>query len=244
MNFSVENITFFPHSVKSRGCLHDFFFPQSITSGGALNAFTHEVKIYWPGRDCVIPVCHWLPGQERAACHLPSGSAWNADGEIKEVSKPFPPLSCAPPTNRHRCHLRFLAGWRNPPRSWTHSVPDVPPMPCLERVSEWLVPVYPSGNAGLRDVFLPAYLLLFPAAAIRAFNLGALNPGESGPNTSAESRGNFLTFPQCPSPPPSAFLHLLRFIWFCTCKRKKKQRTVLQCCTEKITWPLHKTEFI
>lgn len=43
---------------------------------------------------------------------------------------------------------------------------------------------------------------------------------------------------------PPTFSHLLRFIWFCTCKRKKKKRTVLQRCTEKITRPLHKTEFI
>lgn len=185
-------------------------------------------------------VCHRLPDQERAACHLRSGSAWNADGEIREVSKPFPPLPPRPP----RCHLQFLAGWRNPPRSWTRSVSDVPPMPCLERVSEWLVPVYPNGDAGLRDVFLPAYLLLFPAAAICAFNLGALNPGESRPNTSAESRGNFRTFTRCPPPSTCLLASSQVYLVLYLQKEKKKKRTVLQRCTEKITWPLHKTEFI
>lgn len=149
----------------------------------------------------------------------------------------FPSHSRPSPHQSPHCHLQFLAGWRNPPCSWTRSVSDVPPMPCLERVSEWLVPVYPSGDVGLRDVFLSAYLLLFPAAAIRPFNLGGLNPGESGPNTSAESRGNFRTFTLCRprSSPSPTFSGLSGFV---LAKGKKKN------CAEKITWPLHKTEFI
>lgn len=104
---------------------------------------------------------------------------------------------------------------------------DVPPMPCSERVSEWLVPVYPSGDAGLRDVFLPAYLLLFPAAAIRAFNLGALNPGKSRPNTSAESRGNFRTFTRCP--PPSTHLLASSQVYLVLYLQKEKKKEL--CCS-------------
>lgn len=129
-------------------------------------------------------------------------------------------------------------------QSSSQQLSDVPPMPCLERASEWLVPVYPNGDAGLRDVFLPGYPLLFPAAAICAFNLGALNPGESRPNTSAQSRGNFRTFTRCPPPSTCLLASSQVYLVLYLQKEKKKKRTVLQRCTEKITWPLHKTEFI
>lgn len=63
--------------------------------------------------------------------------ARNFDWEIMEVSKlsipPIPLLSTV---------LGLVA--ESSQLDW--SISDVPLMPCLERVSEWLVPVYPSST--------------------------------------------------------------------------------------------------
>lgn len=187
----------------------------------------------------MIPVCHRLPDQERAACHLHSGSAWNADGEIREVSKPFPPL----PTT-------------DPPAAISSSWPGgaillaAGPAQCPMYLRCHARSVSPNGSYLFIPAATQAYgmfssqLTCFFSQPRRSVRLiwGPLIPAKVDQTRQRRAVEIFEPSLDAPLPPPT-FSHLLRFIWFCTCKRKKK-RTVLQRCTEKITRPLHKTEFI
>lgn len=168
----------------------------------------------------MIPVCHRLPDQERAACHLRSGSAWNADGEIREVSKPFPPL---PPT--HPPPAAISSSW---PGGAILLAAGPTQFPMYLRCHAWSVS--PNGSY----LFIPAATRAYgmfssqltcffsqPRQSVRLI-WGALNPGESRPNTSAESRGNFQTFTRCP--PPSARLLASSQVYLVLYLQKEKKK--------------------
>ena len=94
--------------------------------------------------------------------HCVEWTLWNLEGEIREVSKLFipPPPSCPPPLP-YSSLLSAALGLVVESSQLDRSIPDVPAMPCLERVSEWLVPVYPSST--------PAYEM-FSSKLTRCFS--------------------------------------------------------------------------
>lgn len=117
----------------------------------------------FPLRHCTIaegslatPLAH----EEWVLRRLLSRPVRNFDGEIREVSKLFIPPT--PPTSIPYSPLLSAAlGLVVESSELDRSIPDVPPMPCLERVSEWLVPVYPSST--------PAYEM-FSSKLTRCFS--------------------------------------------------------------------------
>lgn len=92
----------------------------------------------------------------------PSRPVWNFDGEIREVSKLFiPPPTPLPAPIPYSSLLSVALSLAVESSQLDRSIADVPAMPCLERVSEWIVPVYPSST--------PAYEM-FSSKLTRCFS--------------------------------------------------------------------------
>lgn len=102
-----------------------------------------QQTIAWGSR-CTFPPAP--PARNEQYATFPP--AWHGilTGRLGEVSKLFTPHCSTTVTTDSKPPLSTVLGSAAQSSQLDRSISDVPLMPCLERVSEWLVPVYPSST--------------------------------------------------------------------------------------------------